>query len=108
MAAAEPDGTGGCILPLTIPDPLTADPRSVYRLFLKLNAYLEAASSSECCTRFGSPTPESRCILARIHPGSDPAIREILSLAEYWLQDGSIKDTRVRLCVEEDRSATFH
>lgn len=108
VAPAEPDGTGGCILPLTIPDPLTPEPRSVYRLFLKLNAYLEAAGSSECCRRFGSPTPESHCILARIHAGSDPSIRQILRLAEYWLQDGSIKDTRVRLRVEEDSSATFH
>lgn len=108
VAPAEPDGMGGCILPLTIPDPLTSDPRSVYRLFQKLNAYLHAAGSKECCSRFGPPTPKSRCILARIHPSSDPAVKDALRLAEHWLADASVKDTCVALRVEEVSSVSFH
>lgn len=108
VAPPEPDGRGGCILPLTIRDPLTKDARSVYRLFLKLHAYLQAAGSMECRRRFGDPDPQSHCIRARIHPSSDPAIKEALGFAAYWLQDGSGKDTSVTLRVEEVSTTSFH
>lgn len=105
---AEPDGRGGCILPLDIRDPMTADARTVYRLFLKLSAYLEAAGSEANAKRFGPPTPESRCILARIHPSSDPIIKDTLRLAEFWVRDDSLKTTCATLRVEEVSSGSFH
>lgn len=111
VAAPESDGKGGCVMPLHIATQLMPDARSIYRLFLKLNAYLSAAKSPEYCSRFGSPTPQTHCIEVRMfvpRPGiqdlsdpamlaGDPHVMDVLQFAGYWLQDPSVKDTCVSI-----------
>lgn len=88
----QPDGAGGCVMPLHLFSPLTLDARSVYRLFQTFNAYLKAAASPEYCSMFGKPTPKSRCVEVRTSQVNDPVLMDLLKVAAYWLQDDSIKD----------------
>jgi len=76
---------GGSDLAIIIATPLRADARSVFRLFRKLDGYLDEINTQEYARQCGPPTPAVTKINVRLHGGSDPVIRELLAGARDWV-----------------------
>jgi hypothetical protein len=57
---------------------LGSTPRSVFRLYRKLDAYLKYIASDEYRTECGAPTPDRTDIAVCLHKDSDPAIYSLL------------------------------
>jgi uncharacterized protein YtpQ (UPF0354 family) len=69
---------GGADLVVIIAQPLGADARSLFRLFSKLDAYLREIESEQWRREHEGATPESTNIVVKLHPDSDPVVREVL------------------------------
>jgi uncharacterized protein YtpQ (UPF0354 family) len=77
---------GGSTLAVIVASPLSRDPRSVYRLFRKLNGYLTYIASPEHVRASGPPTPASTEIEVSIHPDSAPEVIDLLESLQPWVE----------------------
>ena len=68
--------SGGSDLVIIVASALSADARSVFRLFRKLDSYLREIDSDAYRQEFGEANPESTGIFSNyiLKPGADPTI----------------------------------
>lgn len=76
---------GGSDLVIIIATPLQADARSVYRLFQKIDNYLQFIAGDAYKKECGAPSKESTRIIVRAHEETDPAILELLGGVGDWV-----------------------
>jgi hypothetical protein len=76
---------GGSDLVIVIATPLGADTRSVYRLFQKIDNYLQFIAGDAYKKECGTPSKESTRIIVRAHEETDPAPLELLSSVGDWV-----------------------
>lgn len=76
---------GGSDLVIIVATPLQADTRSVYRLFQKIDNYLQFIAGDTYKKECGAPTKESTRIIVRTHGETDPAIFELLGSVGDWV-----------------------
>jgi uncharacterized protein YtpQ (UPF0354 family) len=76
--------SGGATLAVVIASPLQVDARSIYRLYRKLDGYLDFIASEGFAQECGTPSPESTDIDVNLHVGSDPAISALLGSLDGW------------------------
>jgi uncharacterized protein YtpQ (UPF0354 family) len=79
---------GGSTLAVIVASPLSHDPRSIYRLFRKLNGYLTYIASPEHVRASGPPTPALTEIEVSIHPDSAPEVIDLLESLQSWVESG--------------------
>jgi hypothetical protein len=84
VQAVKDDGSNRLVV--VIASPLDERPRSVLRLFTKLEAYLWYVGSDAYRHTYGEASPERTCIELRIHPASASAIFELLQALPEWVQ----------------------
>lgn len=72
---------------LVVAAPLQADARSQQRLLKKIEDYISDRHSEASLRRFGKPTAKNTKLKAAIHPGSEPAIFELLERCRPWLDE---------------------
>jgi uncharacterized protein YtpQ (UPF0354 family) len=77
---------GGSDLVVVVASPLGADARSIFRLFRKLDGYLETINASAYREECGPPTAETTSIIVRLHPRSEPAVENILRVVGGWAE----------------------
>jgi len=77
---------GGSDLGLIIVSPLQADARSVYRLFQKLDNYLQFIAGDAYRQECGTPSPQSTSIKVSVHPKTDPAVLALLGGLGDWVK----------------------
>ncbi|HJR69669.1 MAG TPA: hypothetical protein VKA43_06480 [Gammaproteobacteria bacterium] len=77
---------GGARLCLMIATPLDAGPRSVYRLFRKLDGYLQYLASDGHRTECGRPEPDTTDIEITLHPHTDAQIIELIDGLRAWTE----------------------
>ena len=84
---------GGATLGLVIASPISADARSIYRLFRKLNGYLNYISSSEYKDECGVPNPDTTQIVVNAHTALDQRVIDLLNSISPWVrqQQASLK-----------------
>jgi hypothetical protein len=80
--------TGGSKMALVIANPMNADPRSVFRLFRKLSAYLQFADTTEYRTQAGNGDTH---VEVNIHPGSAAAVFELLATIPRYIEKPGVK-----------------
>jgi hypothetical protein len=78
---------GGADQVIVIASPLDASPRSVFRLFTKIDGYLNYLASEHFREECGPPSPASTRIVVRIHSGSAHDIFALLEDAAPWVQE---------------------
>jgi hypothetical protein len=78
---------GGSDLVIVVASPLGADARSIFRLFRKVDGYLEAINADGYRKECGSPRPKNTSIIVRLHPRSDPAVERILKSRASWAKE---------------------
>jgi len=78
--------TGGSDLVVLIASPLGPDARSIFRLFRKLDGYLETINASQYQKECGPPTAKTTSIIVRLHPRSHPDVESILRGAGSWAE----------------------
>ena len=78
---------GGATLALVIATPLDASPRSVFRLFKKVEGYLAYIASEAFRAECGPPSPENTAIRVRIHRESAPEIFDLLADVRNWTEE---------------------
>jgi uncharacterized protein YtpQ (UPF0354 family) len=71
--------TGGASLGITIASLLDASPRSVFRLFRKIDAYLNEIATDGHAKEFGKATPENTAIEVSFHVPAHPEIVDLLN-----------------------------
>jgi hypothetical protein len=76
---------GGSDLVIVVATPLQADTRSVYRLFQKIDNYLQFIAGDAYKKECGAPSKESTRIIVRAHEETDPAILELLGSVGDWV-----------------------
>jgi len=76
---------GGSDLVIIVATPLQADTRSVYRLFQKIDNYLQFIAGDAYKKECGAPSKESTHIIVRAHEQTDPAILELLGSVGDWV-----------------------
>jgi hypothetical protein len=76
---------GGSDLVIIVATPLQADTRSVYRLFQKIDNYLQFIAGEAYKRECGAPSKESTRIIVRAHEETDPAILELLGSVGDWV-----------------------
>jgi hypothetical protein len=67
---------------------MNADPRSVFRLFRKLSAYLQFADTTEYRTQAGNGDTH---VEVNIHPGSAAAVFELLATIPRYIEKPGVK-----------------
>jgi hypothetical protein len=77
---------GGADLAIVIASPLDASARSVFRLFTKIDGYLNEIASPGFRDECGPPSPETTRIVVHIHPESSREIFEVLEGAAPWVR----------------------
>lgn len=87
---------GGADQVIVVATPLDASPRSVFRLFTKIDGYLGYTASEQFRKESGPPSPATTRIVVRIHPGSSREIFELLATAAPW-----VRTRNAALVVEE-------
>jgi hypothetical protein len=75
---------GGATLVIVVASPLMPDPRSQKRLMLKIRSYLGYIGSADFRAEAGVPTPATTRIAVKLHPGSSPAIHDLLERCVGW------------------------
>jgi len=77
--------SGGTTLGVTIASALDASPRSVFRLFRKIDAYLNEIATDGHAKEFGKATPENTEIEVSFHVPAHPEILDLLNerIGEY-------------------------
>lgn len=75
---------GGATLVIVVASPLMADPRSQKRLMLKIRSYLGYIGSADFRAQAGVPTQASTRIVVKLHPGSSPAIHDLIERCVGW------------------------
>jgi hypothetical protein len=81
---------------IVIASPLGGDPRSVYRLFRKLESYLQELGCDGTPAKQAVPENERHRIYIHIHPESDPEIIDLVrSLGDYISQRGGLFQFRL-------------
>jgi len=78
--------SGGSDLVVIVASPLRADARSIYRLARKLDSYLQEINSDAYRDELGAPRSDTTSIIVRLHPGSDPAVEDVLRAAVGWAE----------------------
>lgn len=73
-------------LVIVIANPLDASPRSVFRLFTKVDGYLNHIASPDFRRDRGPPSAETTRVVVRIHPDSSREIFEVLEAAAPWVR----------------------
>jgi hypothetical protein len=76
---------GGSDLVIIVATPLLADTRSVYRLFQKIDNYLQFIAGDAYKKECGNPSKESTRIIVRAHDETDPAMFELLDSVGDWV-----------------------
>jgi uncharacterized protein YtpQ (UPF0354 family) len=76
----------GATLALVIATPILADPRSIYRLFRKLDAYLGYVASEAYREECGNPDPGNTRIEVNLHAGAAPEVKELLGSLSSWAE----------------------
>lgn len=82
---------GGSIMTIVVASPLQDDARSLRRLMCKFDRYLAYAWSEEGIAECGEPTIENTTIEVLIHPGSAPAVFELIERCAPWLAAKGVK-----------------
>jgi hypothetical protein len=77
--------SGGADQGIVIATPLDASARSIFRLFTKIDGYLNYIASDEFRSECGRPSAETTSIVVDIHPDSTRDIFELLRDAEPWV-----------------------
>jgi hypothetical protein len=72
---------GGADLLIVIASAMDASARSVFRLFTKIDRYLNDIATEEFRRECGAPSPQTTRIVVRVHPRSSSAIFELLEAA---------------------------
>jgi hypothetical protein len=80
---------GGADLVIVVASPLMADERSQNRLLEKMEGYLSFINSDEFRSEAGSPNPDNTHLVVKLHPGSSPAIHDLLKRSESWVLKGN-------------------
>jgi uncharacterized protein YtpQ (UPF0354 family) len=75
---------GGADLLIVIASPLDDSARSIFRLFTKIDRYLNDIATEEFRRECGPPSPETTRIVVRIHARSAPEVFELLEAAAPW------------------------
>ena len=65
--------------------PISIYTRSVYRLFQKIDNYLQFIAGDAYKKECGTPSKESTRIIVRAHEETDPAILELLGSVGDWV-----------------------
>lgn len=82
-------GAGGSSLRVVVATALDASPRSVFRLYRKLNGHLNYIASDEYQRECGPPNPDKTDITVCLHRNSDPAISSLIrGFHQHCLQLG--------------------
>jgi hypothetical protein len=76
---------GGSDLVIIVATPLRADARSVYRLFQKIDNYLQFIAGDSYKKECGAPSKESTRIIVRTGEETDPAIFDLLGSIGDWV-----------------------
>lgn len=84
---------GGATLSVVIAAALDDSPRSVFRLFRKIEGYLDFVNGAEYRAQCGAPDPATTSIEVALHPGSSRKIRELL---ERVAQDAPGRNANLR------------
>jgi uncharacterized protein YtpQ (UPF0354 family) len=77
---------GGARLCLMIAAPLDAGPRSVYRLFRKLDGYLQYLAGDGHRAECGRPEPDTTDIEITLHPDTDARVIELIDGLKSWTE----------------------
>jgi hypothetical protein len=77
---------GGADLAIVIANPLDSSARSVFRLFTKIDGYLNHIASQDFRQECGPPSAETTRIVVDIHRGSSSDVFEILEAAAPWVR----------------------
>jgi hypothetical protein len=77
---------GGGDLVIVVASAMSADARSVFRLFRKLDAYLREIESETYRQEFGKASPESTCVIVKLDPDTDPVIPGLLNSYAEWVK----------------------
>jgi hypothetical protein len=88
---------GGSDLKIIIPAPLQTDPRSIYRLFQKIDNYLQYINSEAYQKECGVPNSETTRIIVCAHPKTDIAIFQLLNGVGDWVKSRNASLTVERL-----------
>ncbi|MDB5973121.1 MAG: hypothetical protein JWQ90_5571 [Hydrocarboniphaga sp.] len=77
----------GSTLVIIIASPLRSDARSIYRLFKKLDGYVQYISSAAYAEECGSPDPATTTIEVHIHTESDRRISNMITSLRGWVEN---------------------
>lgn len=81
---------GGSDLIIIIASPLGDDRRSLERLMMKIEQYLEFAKSDEFVAESGVSTVDNTRIIVHIHPDSSSAAFDLLYRKREWVRDNGV------------------
>jgi uncharacterized protein YtpQ (UPF0354 family) len=76
--------SGGVELGLVIASPLGTDPRSLFRLFTKLDLYLREIEANRWGRNLDDGTPQSARITVKMHRDCDPIVAELVRSHGDW------------------------
>lgn len=79
---------GGASLGLVMATPLQADVRSMYRLFRKIDSYLQFIASPDHEDKCGKATPENTRIDIAMHKDTAPVMLEFIRSLDEWIATG--------------------
>ena len=75
----------GSRLVIVIASPLRADARSIFRLYSKLEGYLDYVGSPSHRQEHGPPTPQTTSIEVSLHAGADAEVLDLLTSLGDWV-----------------------
>jgi uncharacterized protein YtpQ (UPF0354 family) len=77
---------GGADLLIVIASAMDASARSVFRLFTKIDRYLNDIATEEFRRECGAPSPQTTRIVVRVHPRTSSEIFGLLEAAAPWVR----------------------